>query len=99
MRHDECAKERAGHTGDRPGGAGSTQRAAAFLWRVNNSENNERESRDGAGSYPLNGASSDELHHRARDGAERTPDREHDNTDEISAAASPSIRARSPDRH
>src|SRR4029077_12370306 len=50
-------------------------------------------------SDPLDGASAYELHHRPRDGAERAPDREHDNADEVRAPASPAIGPRSPDRH
>jgi hypothetical protein len=67
------------------------KRPAAFVRRINNSEQNKRKSG--------NGSRSDELHHRARDGAESAPDRERDNADEIRAPASPAIRPWSPDRH
>src|SRR5213078_4064450 len=63
------------------------------------SEQNKRKRRNGSRSDPLDGASADELHHRARDGAERASDRERDNADEIRATASPPIGSRSPDRH
>src|SRR5207248_11259295 len=99
MRHDQGPKEWSGDTRDRPGAAGRAQRPAAFVRRVNNSEQNKRKSRNGSRSDALYGASADELHHRARDGAKAAPDRERDNADEIRAAASPAIRPRSPDRH
>jgi hypothetical protein len=75
----------------RPRAAGRAQRPAAFVRRINNSEQNKRKSRNGSRSDALDGASADELHHRARDGAEPAPDRERDNADEIRAPASPAI--------
>src|ERR1043166_4995983 len=99
MRHDECAEQWAGYTRDGPGTAGRAQRATAFPGGINNSEQNKRKSRNGSRADALDGASPDELHHRARDRAKSAADRERDNPDEISAPASPSIRPRSPDRH
>ncbi len=72
---------------------------AAFVRRIYNSEQNKRKRGNGARSDALDGASADELYHRARDGAERAPDRERDNADEVRAPASPAIGSRSPDRH
>src|SRR5207249_8001458 len=75
------------------------QRSPAFVRRINNSEQNKRKRGNGARSDALDGASADELHHRACDGAESAPDRERDNADEVRAPASPAIGSRSPDRH
>src|SRR5436853_204885 len=75
------------------------QRPAALSSRIKNSKQNRRKGRNGSPPDALDGASADELHHRARDGAESAPDRERDNANEIRAPASPSIRPRSPDRH
>ncbi len=63
------------------------------------SEQNKRKSGNSSCSDALDGASADELHHRARDGAESAPGRERNNADEIRASASPSIGPWSPDRH
>jgi hypothetical protein len=73
VRHDQRPKEWSGDTRDRPRAAGRAQRPAAFVRRINNSEQNKRKSRNGSRSDALDGASADELHHRARDGAEPLP--------------------------
>src|SRR5436305_1877936 len=99
MRHDERPKKWSGHTRDRPRAAGRAQRPAAFVRRVNNSEQNKRKSRNGSRSDALDGASADEFHHGVRDGAEPAADGERDNADEIGAPPSPAIGPRSPDRH
>src|SRR6185295_20426391 len=62
-------------------------------------EQNKWKSRDSSGSDALDGASADKFHHRARDSAESTAGGESDNADQIRAPASPSVRARPPDRH
>jgi hypothetical protein len=85
VRHDQRPKEWSGHTRDCPRAAGCAQRPPAFVRRINNSEENKRKSRNGSRSDALDGASADELHHRARDGAEAAPDRERDNADEVCA--------------
>src|SRR6266571_5713804 len=89
VRHDQRPKEWSGDTRDRPRAAGRAQCPAAFVRRVNNSEQNKRKSRNGSRSDALDGASADELHHRARDGAEPASDRERDNANEIRAPTSP----------
>src|SRR6476619_196240 len=99
MRHDQRSKEWSGDTRDRPRAASGAQRPTAFVRRIYNSEQNKRKSGNGSRSDALDGASADELNHRARDSAEPAPDRERDNADEIRAPASPPIRPRSPDRH
>src|SRR5436189_1432407 len=99
MRYDQCSEEWSGDTRDGPRAAGRAQRPAAFVRRIYNSEQNKRKSRNGSRSDALDGASADELHHRARDGAEPTPNRERDNADEVRAPASPAIGSWSPDRH
>ena len=99
MRHDQRSEEWSGDTRDRPRAAGRAQRPAAFVRRINHSEQNKRKSGHGSRSDALDGASADELHHCARDGAKSAPDGERDNADEICAPASPAIGARSPDRH
>src|SRR4029078_5509981 len=78
---------------------GRAQRSPAFVRRIYNSEQNKRKRGDGSPSDALDGRSADDLHHRARDGAESASDRERDNADEVRAPASPAIRSRSPDRH
>src|SRR3954469_389949 len=99
MCHNQCSEKWSGDTRDGPGAGGRAQRPAAFVRRVNNTEQNKRKSRYGSGSDALDGASGNKLHHRARDGAEPAANGERDNADEIGAAASPSIGPRSPDRH
>src|ERR1700752_4546506 len=99
MRDDQRPKEWSGYTRDRPRAAGRAQRPAAFVRRINNSEENKRKRGNGSRSDALDGASADELHHRPRDGAESAPDRERNNADEVRAPASPAIGSRSPDRH
>src|SRR4029079_17483393 len=86
MCHNQCSEKWSGDTRHRPGAGGRAQRPAAFVRRVNNTEQNKRKSRYGSGSDALDGASADELHHRARDGAECTANSERDNANEIRAA-------------
>ena len=45
------------------------QRSPAFVRRINNSEQNKRKRGNRSRSDALDGASADELHHRARDSA------------------------------
>src|SRR5262249_61411159 len=97
--HDQRPKKWPGDTRDSPGAAGRAQRSATFVRRINDSEQNKRKSGNGSRSHALDGACANELHHRTRHGAESAPDRERYNTDEIRAPASPTIGARSPDRH
>src|SRR5581483_11116013 len=99
MRDDQRPKEWSGDTRDRPRAAGRAQRPPAFVRRIYNSEQNKRKRGNSARSDALDGASTDKLHHRTRDGAERAPDGERDNADEVRAPASPAIGSRSPDRH
>jgi MFS family permease len=56
VRHDERAKEWSGDTRDGPSAAGRAQRSAAFVRRINNSEQNKRKRGNGSRSDALDGA-------------------------------------------